>query len=100
APLKPTQPALAQEIAFPWRSEMVMMVLLKVDWMWATPRLTPRLTFLRVVLAFDFVLRAISDTPYLRPRPATVLRTPRRVLALVRVLCPRTGKPRRWRMPR
>jgi hypothetical protein len=36
-PLKPTLPAEAQEMAFPTRSVMVTMVLLKVAWMWATP---------------------------------------------------------------
>ena len=39
----------------------------------------------------------ISLTPFL---PATVFRTPLRVRALVRVRCPRTGKPRRCRNPR
>src|SRR5579863_211716 len=32
--------------------------------------------------------------------PATVLFGPRRVRALVRVRCPRTGRLRRWRIPR
>jgi hypothetical protein len=32
--------------------------------------------------------------------PATVLRAPRRVRALVRVRWPRTGRPMRWRRPR
>lgn len=39
----------------------------------------------------------ISLTPFL---PATVLRTPLRVRALVRVRCPLTGKPRRCLRPR
>lgn len=39
----------------------------------------------------------ISLTPFF---PATVLRTPLRVRALVLVLCPRTGRPRRCRIPR
>ena len=38
-----------------------------------------------------------SFTPFL---PATVLRGPFRVRALVRVRCPRTGSPLRWRKPR
>lgn len=33
APLKPHEPALAQEMASPRLSEMVTIVLLKVDWM-------------------------------------------------------------------
>lgn len=32
--------------------------------------------------------------------PATVLRLPLRVRELVRVRCPRSGKPLRWRKPR
>src|SRR5215467_8773752 len=36
-PLKPRAPAEDQAITFPETSEMVMMVLLKVDWMWTTP---------------------------------------------------------------
>src|SRR5205085_725428 len=39
----------------------------------------------------------ISFTPFL---PATVLRGPFRVRALVLVRWPRTGRPRRWRRPR
>src|SRR4030042_6047401 len=38
--------------------------------------------------------------PRLRPRPATVFFGPLRVRALVRVRWPRTGSPRRWRLPR
>jgi hypothetical protein len=36
-PLNPALPELAQAITFPLTSVMVTMVLLKVDWMWATP---------------------------------------------------------------
>src|SRR5439155_17450385 len=45
APLKPTVPADAQEIVSPLVSVMVIMVLLKVALMWATPRVTPLRTF-------------------------------------------------------
>jgi len=38
--------------------------------------------------------------PRLCPRPATVLRRPRLVRALVCVRCPQTGRPRRCLMPR
>jgi hypothetical protein len=36
-PLNPREPALAQEIVLPFTSEIVTIVLLKVDWMWAIP---------------------------------------------------------------
>jgi hypothetical protein len=44
-PLKPAFPALDQTTTFPCLSAMVMIVLLKVAWMWATPSAST--TFLR-----------------------------------------------------
>src|SRR5439155_27185471 len=46
-PLKPTEPALDHTITFPWGSVIVMIVLLKVEWMWTTPSDTIRFAFLR-----------------------------------------------------
>src|SRR6058998_3373657 len=46
-PLKPTEPALDHTITFPWGSVIVMIVLLKVEWMCTTPSATMRLAFLR-----------------------------------------------------
>src|SRR5438552_659689 len=46
-PLKPTAPALDQATTLPCASLMVMMVLLKVEWMCTTPSATVRFTFLR-----------------------------------------------------
>src|SRR5690349_24317816 len=51
-PLKPTVPAEAVVSVSPLVSVMVMIVLLNVAWMWATPRLTFR-------RAFRFLLFAI-----------------------------------------
>jgi hypothetical protein len=39
-PRKPEPPEVAQASALPWRSVIVMMVLLKEAWMWATPSAT------------------------------------------------------------
>ena len=75
-----------------------MIVLLKVDCMYALPVGIDFLS-LRLVLG----LRAISNLRYVLVtvcfRPATALRLPRFVLALVVVRCPRTGNPRRCRPP-
>src|SRR6266852_2100053 len=49
--------------------------------------------------ADDFLLRHYFFSAAFFRTP-TVLRGPRRVRALVRVRCPRTGRPRRWRRPR
>src|SRR2546429_4819192 len=46
-PLKPTAPALDHATTLPCASLMVMMVLLKVEWMCTTPSATMRLAFLR-----------------------------------------------------
>src|SRR5438132_11468161 len=52
-PLKPTVPAEAKHRVSPLVSVMVTMVLLKVDLMWATPRLTWRRAFFFLLLATD-----------------------------------------------
>src|SRR5262249_1276906 len=46
-PLNPTAPALDHAMTFPCGSVIVMIVLLKVEWMWTTPSATMRLTFRR-----------------------------------------------------
>src|SRR5262249_40076300 len=110
-PLKPTVPAEAKQSVSPLVSVMVTIVLLNVALMWATPRLTFRRALRFLVFATDATLLPsprvatrrllnyprISLTPFL---PATVFRGPLRVRALVRVRCPRTGRPRRCRSPR
>src|SRR5215831_7644208 len=46
-PLNPAPPEVAQESALPWRSVIVMIVLLKDAWICAIPSATFFLTFLR-----------------------------------------------------
>src|SRR5207245_9856420 len=46
-PSNPTAPALDQAMTCPCGSLIVMIVLLKVEWMWTTPSATMRLTFRR-----------------------------------------------------
>ena len=92
-PRNPAPPAVAQHSAFPCRSLMVMIVLLKDAWMWAMPSLT-------VFFTFFFALLGLA-MPDLTVRYFLMgLRGPLRVLALVRVRWPRSGRPRLWRMPR
>src|SRR4051812_43876541 len=128
-PLKPTWPEEAQEMTAPVGSVIDTMVLLKVLLMcacpWATFLRSLRRTFFTAapvrafggisLLRFFFVSLAAVPGPhgpgplvpikvfdYFRPGfflPATVRFGPLRVRALVRVRCPRTGRPRRWRMP-
>src|SRR5258706_9980926 len=50
-PLKPAMPEVAHDRALPWRSVMVMMVLLKDACTWAMPSATFFLTFLRTRVA-------------------------------------------------
>ena len=50
-PLKPAAPEVAHDRALPWRSVMVMMVLLNEAWMWAMPSATFFFTFLRTRVA-------------------------------------------------
>src|SRR5262245_1349114 len=111
-PLNPTCPADAHEITAPTGSVIDTIVLLNVLFMWACPWATflrsLRLTFLTAagpVRAFGGIsVRApeLSSGYYFLPGfflPATVRLGPLRVRALVRVRCPRTGRPRRCRMP-
>src|SRR5690606_18382377 len=50
-PLKPAPPEVAHERALPWRSVIVMIVLLKLACTWAMPSATFFLTFLRTFAA-------------------------------------------------
>src|SRR5688500_4637392 len=90
-PRKPAPPEVAQLRALPWRSVMVMIVLLKEAWTWAIPSVTIRLIFFFALTAGLFMA-----VPYF----LMALRGPLRVRALVRVRWPRSGRPRRWRWPR
>src|SRR5204863_8332488 len=109
-PLKPTWPAEAQEITAPVGSVMETIVLLNVLLMcacpWATFLRSLRRTFLTAAepaRAFGGIcVCAPKSCAYFLPGfflPATVRLGPLRVRALVRVRCPRTGRPRRCRMP-
>ena len=60
APLKPIAPADAQEIVSPFTLVIVTIVLLKVDWIWATPLGAAFLFFLMWI--FLFVLPFVLDT--------------------------------------
>src|SRR3982750_2798817 len=66
-PLKPAPPDVAQDRALPWRSVIVMIVLLKDAWMCAIPSVTFFLTFLRARAAVAFcdgccaIYRSLSD---------------------------------------
>src|SRR5947199_295802 len=59
-PLKPTEPALDHTITFPWGSVIVMIVLLKVEWMWTTPSDTIRFAFLRRDVAAQVSLDLVA----------------------------------------
>src|SRR5262245_51536923 len=119
-PLNPALPALDQDTTFPIRSVSVTIVLLNVAWMWAMPVRTSRRS--RRLAPFfrgaGFASSAMPYDPALFGAAASGVAavyggsdvgffltiTPRlgpfRVRALVWVRCPRTGRPRRWRMPR
>src|SRR5690606_19836484 len=99
-PLKPAPPDVAHDRALPWRSVMVMVVLLNEACTCAIPSETFFLTFLRTreaPLVEAFAMFSILDYFF---REAAARRGPLRVRALVRVRWPRTGRPRLWRMPR
>jgi len=105
-PLKPTLPAEAVQIVSPSTSVTVINVLLKVALMCTIARtmffLTLRFVLLAICVSYPMlgsVLRTyrFSFTPFF---PATVLRGPLRLRALLCVCCPRTGRPLRCRMPR
>ena len=105
-PLNPAFPALAQATVSPVRVVIVMIVLLKVALMWATPSAsTWRFFFLT---RFAISLRVLrfdrrGCRVYFRGAfflPATARRGPFRVRAFVCVRWPRTGRFRLCRMPR
>jgi len=122
-PLKPAVPALAQTTALPALSVIVMIVLLKVAFIWAMPSasttffgfanfLFPRYGCGKTGLLFPLgphqvirmhCMRRMSKAIYFLGAfffPVIALREPLWVRALVFVLWPRTGSPRRWRSPR
>src|SRR5215211_6485156 len=107
-PLKPALPADPHARVFPFMSVIVMSRLLNVAAMWATP--SDSTTFLLRLALDDFVgadgvVGAVGAgsviyffvTFFL---PAMARRGPFLVRAFVWVRWPRTGRPRRWRIPR
>ena len=101
-PLKPTLPDVAHAIVLPWGSVMVTIVLLKLDLMWAWACAMFFFSRRRGFLAPLFFGGKSSSLPYFFVAfflPATVFLGPLRVRALVWVRWPRTGSPRRCRMP-
>src|SRR5690606_21847904 len=98
-PLNPAPPEVAQASALPWRSVIVMIVLLKDAWTCAMPSETFFLTFLRTRWApCEPRAMDVLSAYFFSATPAR--RGPLRARALVRVRWPRAGRPRRWRMPR
>ena len=84
-------PADDQEIALPCTSEIRILVLLKVEFTWATPAAI----FLETLRLVRRVSRAIGAAlPYFF-LPAMAFAGPLRVRALVWVRWPRTGRLRR-----
>src|ERR1700693_305873 len=77
-PLKPRFPAEAHAITLPWLSEIVTIVLLKEEWMWATPARTfLNSRFLRALGCFlaanrapEFILPPRTEPGVSSPRPA------------------------------
>ena len=57
-PRKPEPPEVAHDRVFPWRSVIVMIVLLKEAWMCATPSVTVFLTFFLVARVALLAMRA------------------------------------------
>ena len=84
---------------------MVTIVLLNVDLMCACPCTTFFFSRLRVFFALGFAMCELPRSGFgyfLRAAfflPAIVFFGPLRVRAFVCVRWPRTGRPRRWRMP-
>src|SRR5688572_12070895 len=98
-PLKPCPPLEAHDSAPPWRSVIVMMVLLNDACTWAMPSAMFLRIFLLTRRAAVLVGALAMGVPYFLTI-APDLRGPLRVRAFVRVRWPRTGKPRRCRSPR
>src|SRR6476619_329411 len=84
-PLKPAPPEVAHDKALPWRSVMVMIVLLKEAWTWAMPSATFFLTFLRTRAAAALLCCLAMVVSYYFLSDCAALRGPLRVRALVRV---------------
>src|SRR5580765_5640680 len=57
-PLKPAPPEVAHERALPWRSVIVMIVLLKDAWTWAMPSDTTFFAFLRARVAAGLTMES------------------------------------------
>jgi hypothetical protein len=57
--LKPAAPEVAHESALPWRSVMVMMVLLNEAWTWAMPSDTTFFAFLRARVAAGLTMSCV-----------------------------------------
>src|SRR5687767_3403159 len=97
-PLKPALPEVAQDSVLPWRSVIVMMVLLNEAWTWAMPSATFFLTFLRARAAAvccsscrvgAFLLAMSRSYPWLRDLAGLDVQLDRR---LARALAgPRVG---------
>src|SRR4051812_7578284 len=101
-PLKPAWPEVAQDNVLPWRSVIVTMVLLNDAWMCAMPSATFFLTFLRARAAAvccsccpdgEVLLAIYATFPACTFSLMAAFLGPLRVRALVRVRCPRTGRP-------
>ena len=100
-PLKPALPAEPHAIVLPRMSVIVISRLLKVAEMWAMP--SDSTTFLPRLALGGFVGAGAGAVIYFLVTfflPAMARRGPFLVRALVWVRWPRTGRPRRWRMPR
>src|SRR6056297_1061588 len=104
-PLKPFIPALDQETTLPLGSVIVMMVLLKVDWICTTPLSIFFLTFFFVRARLTFAMISpllINDYFFFAPPFFFTAERfgPLRIRALVEVRWPRTGSDFRCRRPR
>src|SRR3954453_3269345 len=99
-PLKPALPADPHASVLPRMSVIVMSRLLNVAEMWAIPSVST--TFLaRLTLgAFAGATGAVIYFFVTFFLPAMARRGPFLVRAFVWVRCPRTGRPRRWGVPR
>src|SRR3954452_5726471 len=97
-------PALDQAIALPCASVIVIMVLLKLAFTWATPAVMFLRSLLRTRCGAWAIRMFLQSQKLLRTGgrsayfflPAIGLALPFRVRALVCVRWPRTGRPRRW----
>src|SRR3954466_15999227 len=100
-PLNPALPADPHASVLPFKSVIVMSRLLNVAAIWATP--SDSTTFFPRLALGDFVGAGTGAVIYFFVTfflPAMARRGPFLVRALVWVRWPRTGRPRRWRIPR